>query len=48
MRVTLPLLFCILTLGIGWNVEQSARATINEHQEKTAEAFCQVNPSYCR
>jgi hypothetical protein len=47
MRSLLPLAFCALTLLVGFNAEQSARATINEHQEQQAEALCQADPSLC-
>ena len=47
MRSILPLAFAAFCLVIGYSVEQSARATINAHQERQAEMMCQVDPSYC-
>ena len=48
MRSILPLAFCALTLMVGVAAEQSARATINTHQERQAEALCQADPTLCR
>ncbi len=47
MRSILPLAFCALCMMIGFTAEQSARATINEHQERQAEALCQADPTLC-
>ena len=38
--------FAMVSIVAGaWTLE--AVATINEHQERQAEALCQVSPSYC-
>lgn len=47
MRCILPTAFAALSLLIGSAALQSANATVNAHQERTAEALCQVDPSLC-
>lgn len=47
MRSTLSAALCALSLLIAAAVDQSARATINAHQEQIAEAICQADPSRC-
>ena len=41
------MLFCSVCIVAGaWTLE--AVATVNAHQERQAEAFCNVDPSYCK
>ena len=44
MRIVL--LFATLFVGIQFGA--NAIATVNQYQEKQAEAFCQVDPNHCK
>ena len=47
MRYILPTAFAAFSLMIGTAALQSANATVNAHQERTAEALCQADPAWC-
>jgi len=44
MRIAL----LIATLALSLKVAIPAYATVNEYQERQADRFCQVDPSYCK
>jgi len=43
----LPAAFAALTLIIGTAVHNSAQATVNDHQERMADAMCNADPAWC-
>lgn len=47
MRCIFPLAFASFALLVGTATLQRADATINAHQEQTAEALCKADPAWC-
>jgi len=47
MRSILAIAFAGFSTLVAFSAHQSASATINEYQEKQADAICNVDPSQC-
>jgi hypothetical protein len=38
----------VITLALGLKVAGAAHATVSEYQERQADRFCQIDPTYCK